>query len=1232
MLVLKSDDTTWNGTIVEGKADDTIFQAYRIMRCGRSMLLEHEGMVPVIQPTVLQYDLDGAKANSTVFFLSKVLYGRLDVREVLKVASSTTAESLSGAIQREVKKNGACVLESFGKMAAVTSLKAVLQARRDLTALGVDIAMVLDPVVVEVDAEYEATTLMNRTESATPPSSPTSPSGRPRPRVELCRLLRQTNGRLGGPKLADRSAPVVTKDLSAFEISGVGRSLKSASTSTGAWFPSGLNPGPNRSSNESEVYVLGRPFNDWGGGLFKKLPPPVKEAVLNLGLCHYLVAIKQPCGTVVQYDFGPIGGDIGVSTSQAGTGLPAEVRETCLEGGIPEGVPALFIGKTTVELDSVREFNAHQPNVYALYASDCRHYANGLVKHLTGTERSTAHYLRHRYLAKMTNSAQGGFTWHMGLYEMAQAVADIENWRNEQDRQRLLLQGLLHTGMGALTTSTTVLLATKPGLATGLASGLVNAVPKVAGGSLRAATVGLSRYATGFPALVHLSRAATARSLVLLPSLSQLAPCLANPSDTIGQLQLLDECVSLTNEEFTSAAAFGLEGSSTDAYLPLTFGPLSPMPAGIWHQGFGPDSNSLAQRSLTSRTHTTSFTSGPLSSSQPPGIWMHCFRSAINSLAPRRSTSRDGAALAVSMVDPSPAHASLSSSADLVSASMAIVYRPLSFSPFPRAWVSPWDKCTYEPSNRQHVMAGAMVLPGQELEGTGAGTTPERSQTEAALIAKPTRPRAPDSFDYKIPELFSTAASLMMPSLAELPATPPLPLLSSPSRLCATLKTSLQASTFFLYLLLVTPCLSSAWTHNTPSEFSPRSRVGPAASFDLGAEASFDFAVNASPLVLPARSRPKITRREVLTWERESSRSTDATTRYSVAPEVASALSGGEQKTKRRLTQENELGDNFGYRGEGTKDAGSVLTGDVDVYNIWYGDWKPEDPIVRTLNRLVDDLGNSTWYNIIRKYYFHDSDEEADKKFIEGKLQLKGYLFVPLSEGPLIDALPDFIRVLGSKFQTGELPLQTVYRPTSSSPATLYMFISHHDAFASRSVPGGRMCTDACGRMTNLMFGLTVLGFLEAPGNAILWVEEIADGPEENADICQWTYDRMLTLSNGKFYNTVIGGKTFVIQQNFDIMTYGRLLTLPNGKFHNTIIGGKPFLIQQNFDIVSNKCAMEACTKPKRNSKKNNKKLTKKKNKKQQRNFDIVSSECAREAGTKPKRNSKKNTVQYFGS
>lgn len=66
-------------------------------------------------------------------------------------------------------------------------------------------------------------------------------------------------------------------------------------------------------AGQLEVYVVMRSFTEFGGGLFRRLPAPVRRGVRDSGLCHYMTVFKQPDGSLVQFDFGPKGGDIHVA-------------------------------------------------------------------------------------------------------------------------------------------------------------------------------------------------------------------------------------------------------------------------------------------------------------------------------------------------------------------------------------------------------------------------------------------------------------------------------------------------------------------------------------------------------------------------------------------------------------------------------------------------------------------------------------------------------------------------------------------------------------------------------------------------------------------------------------------------------------------------------------------------------------------------------------------------------
>lgn len=94
------------------------------------------------------------------------------------------------------------------------------------------------------------------------------------------------------------------------------------------------------SNSGLEVYVALRPFTEFGGALFARLPPSVKDNLLGLGIAHYMTVFRTPDGRYTQFDFGPTGGrDIYVSAGSLDNlaldqpkkrgkrSIPGEVRE-----------------------------------------------------------------------------------------------------------------------------------------------------------------------------------------------------------------------------------------------------------------------------------------------------------------------------------------------------------------------------------------------------------------------------------------------------------------------------------------------------------------------------------------------------------------------------------------------------------------------------------------------------------------------------------------------------------------------------------------------------------------------------------------------------------------------------------------------------------------------------------------------------------------------------------------
>jgi hypothetical protein len=193
--------------------------------------------------------------------------------------------------------------------------------------------------------------------------------------------------------------------------------------------------GATARDGELEVYVVLKNFQEFGGGVFNKLPTPLRDGIRDTGICHYLTVFKQQDGTLIQFDFGPeSGGDVHLSApgplgrifnkSKPGTRqqrVTGQVREKRLRA-LPDS--HMFMGTTNLTLGEIRAWNTiHAAPEYELHRSDCRHYVNALVRYTTGIERAAVSALRHQLARNRDHRSIGSQMIRLGHY-----FTDAANW------------------------------------------------------------------------------------------------------------------------------------------------------------------------------------------------------------------------------------------------------------------------------------------------------------------------------------------------------------------------------------------------------------------------------------------------------------------------------------------------------------------------------------------------------------------------------------------------------------------------------------------------------------------------------------------------------------------------------------------------------------------------------------------------------------------------------------
>jgi hypothetical protein len=222
--------------------------------------------------------------------------------------------------------------------------------------------------------------------------------------------------------------------------------------------------------------------------------------------------------------------------------------------------------------------------------------------------------------------------------------------------------------------------------------------------------------------------------------------------------------------------------------------------------------------------------------------------------------------------------------------------------------------------------------------------------------------------------------------------------------------------------------------------------------------------------------------------------------------------------------------------------GGPVMTGTPNVHFIWYGNWSGNSA-TSLLPTEVSGLSGST-YEAINGTYYNGSNVH-----VSGTMSYAGSTNDSYSQGT---ALSDsaIISIVSATNPTDTNGLYFVL--TSSDVDETSGFCTQYCGWHDHTTINGRdikyafvgnpdRCPSACEDQTT-----SPNGNAGADGMASIIAhesEEAISDPDlnawydsrgsENADKCAWTFGTESTASNGSKYNVTLGGKQFLIQQNW---------------------------------------------------------------------------------------------------
>ncbi|CAF4237429.1 unnamed protein product, partial [Rotaria magnacalcarata] len=211
------------------------------------------------------------------------------------------------------------------------------------------------------------------------------------------------------------------------------------------------------------------------------------------------------------------------------------------------------------------------------------------------------------------------------------------------------------------------------------------------------------------------------------------------------------------------------------------------------------------------------------------------------------------------------------------------------------------------------------------------------------------------------------------------------------------------------------------------------------------------------------------------------------------------------------------------------------------AYVVWYGNWTGNSGVV-LIENFLKGIGSTSWWGMATEYTNGSNiifGQATYDNYSQGKSLNQSMVFAIVTKAISSQALPfnenGIYFVLTSsdvnetEFCTSACGWHSYDWPTK----LIYSWIGNSElqcpqrCSAQQTSPNGNFGADA-------MASVIAHEAMEATTDPFLNAWFDLNG-EENADKCAWTFGNLMTSSNGAYYNMIVGGVQFLIQQNWNL-------------------------------------------------------------------------------------------------